>query len=109
MDSLKQTSQQCVHRGFSICKAEVKQSAQVLDLQGPGGYLAGKLKQSMMTDISCCCRSPDALMQTIEAVLRAFDAQAGSRGMVADAASLMNPEVIKTMRDLQQQIRKQFM
>lgn len=48
-------------------------------------------------------------MQTVEAVLRAFDAQAGSRGLVADAASLMNPEVIKTMRDLQQQIRKQFM
>ena len=49
------------------------------------------------------------MMQTIEAVLKAFDAQSSSRGMVADAASLMNPEVIKTMRELQQQIRKQFM
>ena len=58
---------------------------------------------------ACGCRTPDALMLTIEAVLKAFDAQSGSRGMVADAASLMNPEVIKTMRELQQQIRKQFM
>lgn len=48
-------------------------------------------------------------MQTIDAVLKAFDAQKGSKGMVADAASLMNPEVIKTMRELQKQIRKQYM
>ena len=56
-----------------------------------------------------CCRTPEDLLQTIEAVLKAYKAQAGSRGMVADAASLMNPEVIQTMRELQQQIRKGFM
>lgn len=53
--------------------------------------------------------TPEVLMQTIEAVLRAYEAQAGSRGMVTDAASLMNPEVIQTMRELQKQIRKGFM
>lgn len=56
-----------------------------------------------------CCRTPEDLLQTIAAVLKAYEAQAGSRGMVADAASLMNPEVIQTMRELQQQIRKGFM
>ncbi len=55
------------------------------------------------------CRTPEVLMQTVEAVLRAYEAQAGSRGMVTDAASLMNPEVIQTMRELQKQIRKGFM
>ncbi|KAL3151877.1 hypothetical protein ABBQ38_012838 [Trebouxia sp. C0009 RCD-2024] len=53
--------------------------------------------------------TPEDLLQTIEAVLKAYEAQAGSRGMVADAASLMNPEVIQTMRELQKQIRKGFM
>lgn len=55
------------------------------------------------------CRTPEDLLQTIEAVLKAYEAQAGSRRMVADAASLMNPEVIQTMRELQKQIRKGFM
>ena len=55
------------------------------------------------------CRTPEVLMQTVEAVLRAYEAQVGSRGMVKDAASLMNPEVIDTMRELQKQIRKGFM
>ncbi|KAL3159024.1 hypothetical protein ABBQ32_011024 [Trebouxia sp. C0010 RCD-2024] len=53
--------------------------------------------------------TPEDLLQTIEAVLKAYEAQAGSRRMVADAASLMNPEVIQTMRELQKQIRKGFM
>lgn len=58
---------------------------------------------------SNACRTPEVLMQTVEAVLRAYEAQAGSRGLVKDAASLMNPEVIDTMRQLQKQIRKGFM
>ena len=48
-------------------------------------------------------------MQTVDAVLRAYEAQAGSRNMIRDAASLMNPEVIQTIRELQKQIRKGFM
>lgn len=55
-------------------------------------------------------------MQTIGAVLKAYEKQSGagglrgaSKGMISDAAALMNPEVIQTMRELQKQIRQSFM
>lgn len=54
------------------------------------------------------CRTPEALLLTISTVLNAYDAQLGGSDMMAESAALMNPEVIKLMRDLKQRISKQY-
>lgn len=54
--------------------------------------------------------TPEALLNTVENVLRLYDsgARGGGSAMAGDAAALMSPEVIVRMRELQQQIRKQY-
>ncbi|KAL0024160.1 hypothetical protein WJX77_003118 [Trebouxia sp. C0004] len=86
---------------LSIQSPQERQTA-LQDAFAPGADLQTEEQDLLST-------TPEVLMQTVEAVLRAYEAQAGSRGMVTDAASLMNPEVIQTMRELQKQIRKGFM
>ena len=46
---------------------------------------------------------------TISTVLDAYDTQMGAGEMIAESAALMNPEVIKLMRDLRQRIDKGYM
>ncbi len=59
--------------------------------------------------VLCACRKPVLLEATMDAVLQAFDAQAGRQGMVGDAANLMTPDVIQRMRKLLALLRKEFM
>lgn len=49
------------------------------------------------------------LEATIDAVLKAFDAQVGRAGMTGEAASLMTPDVIQRMRKLLAMLRKEFL
>ena len=56
----------------------------------------------------CVRRTPEALLVTICTVLDAYDAQLGGSDMMAESAALMNPEVIKLMRDLKERINKNF-
>lgn len=57
----------------------------------------------------CAFRTPEVLLQTISTVLDAYDTQLGGGDMMAESAALMNPEVIKRMRDLKQRIDKGYM
>ncbi len=56
-----------------------------------------------------CCRTPLKLEATIDAVLKAYDAQQGGSGMMGDAASLMTPQVIDRLRRLIVQLNKEFL
>lgn len=49
------------------------------------------------------------LEATIDAVLKAFDAQVGRAGMTGEAAALMTPDVIERMRKLLAMLRKEFL
>lgn len=54
--------------------------------------------------------TPPALLNTIENILAVYDgSSSGSMGMAGEAASLMDPEVISRLRQLQATIRKNFM
>ena len=57
----------------------------------------------------CSRRTPEALLETINTVLSTYDNQLGGAGLMAESAALMNPEVIRKLRDLQQRIRKGYM
>ena len=48
------------------------------------------------------------MLLTISTVLDAYDTQLGGADMMAESAALMNPEVIKRMRELKQRISKQY-
>ena len=80
----------------------------------PGGELSSEDKDFLST-------TPQALLNTIENVLAVYDNTSGSpsgnasatsstnQSMASQAASLMNPEVIVALREMQQAIRKQFL
>ena len=54
------------------------------------------------------CEAP-VLLQTIETVLKAYDAQKGKANITGQAAELMQPEVIEKMKTVKFQIEAHFM
>jgi hypothetical protein len=54
------------------------------------------------------CEAP-ALLQTIDAVLKAYDGQKGKANITGQAAELMQPEVIEKMKTVKFQIEAHFM
>ena len=53
--------------------------------------------------------TPEALLNTITNVLAVYDKSSGAGTMAGQAAGLMSPEVIATLRDMEQVIRKKYM
>lgn len=51
-------------------------------------------------------RTPQQLLSTVEVILAAYERSAGSASMLGQAGTLMNPEVIVRMRDIQEAIKK---
>ena len=45
----------------------------------------------------------------MDTVLQTYEKQRGQTGMLGQAADLMQPDVIKTMRELRDQLRSNFM
>ena len=54
------------------------------------------------------CEAP-VLLQTIETVLKTYDAQKGKANITGQAAELMQPEVIEKMKTVKFQIEAHFM
>ena len=54
------------------------------------------------------CRTPPKLLMVVDAVLAAYEAQHASGSMLQEAAALMKPEIISRLKELQQQIQKEF-
>jgi hypothetical protein len=54
------------------------------------------------------CRTPQKLLAAIEVILSAYEKTAGSTSMLGQAGSLMNPDVIVRMKDIQSAIRRDF-
>ena len=54
------------------------------------------------------CRTPPKLLMVVDAVLAAYEAQHASGSMLKEAAALMKPEIISRLKELQQQIQKEF-
>ena len=52
------------------------------------------------------CRTPQQLLSAVELILGAYERSAGSASMLGQAGTLMNPEVILRMRDIQEAIRR---
>ena len=52
------------------------------------------------------CRTPQQLLSTLELILGAYERSAGSASMLGQAGTLMNPEVIIRMKDIEQAIRR---
>lgn len=71
-------------------------------------HIRSRLAVAMCGACLAVCRSPQLMLKTIEAVLKAYDASRGSDSMTGQAGSLMNPLVIERMRTLQGVIRSEF-
>ena len=52
------------------------------------------------------CRTPQQLLSAVELILGAFERSAGSASMLGQAGTLMNPEVIVRMKEIQEAIRR---
>ena len=52
------------------------------------------------------CRTPQQLLKTVELILQTYERSAGSASMLGQAGTLMNPEVITRMKDIQAAIQK---
>ena len=64
-----------------------------------------------LADVSCrktewCCRTPQQLLKTVDLILQTYERSAGSASMLGQAGTLMNPEVITRMKDIQAAIQK---
>ncbi|KAI7846439.1 hypothetical protein COHA_000050 [Chlorella ohadii] len=68
----------------------------------PGSELEG-------AEVDYLCTTPPLLLNTIENVLTLYDSSRGRGTMAGDAASLMSPEVIERLRDLQKMIKRKYM
>ena len=53
-----------------------------------------------------CCRTPQQLLKTVDLILQTYERSAGSASMLGQAGTLMNPEVITRMKDIQAAIQK---
>lgn len=51
-------------------------------------------------------RTPQQLLSIVELILGTYERSAGSASMLGQAGTLMNPEVIVRMRDIQEAIRR---
>ena len=58
--------------------------------------------------MKCCvfCRTPQQLLSAVELILGAYERSAGSASMLGQAGTLMNPEVIVRMKNIQEAIRR---
>ncbi|CAL8466136.1 g5672 [Coccomyxa elongata] len=52
--------------------------------------------------------TPQKLLAAMDLILETYERSAGSAGMLGQAGALMNPEVIKTLRDIQAIVRKSY-
>ncbi|PRW50773.1 glutamine cyclotransferase [Chlorella sorokiniana] len=67
----------------------------------PGAELEG-------ADVDYLCTTPMLLLNTVENVLALYDSSRGRGTMAGDAASLMSPEVIERLRELQKMIKRKY-
>ena len=54
------------------------------------------------------CTEPQKLMLTVDTVLQAYESQRGNASMLGQTADLMQPSVIKTLRELRDDLHKRF-
>ena len=74
---------------------------------GNGDIIACAVLQ-LVTLSTHTCRTPPKLLMVVDAVLAAYEAQHASGSMLQEAAALMKPEIISRLKELQQQIQKEF-
>lgn len=53
--------------------------------------------------------TPERLLKTIEVVLDAYDKNKSRENLLGETAQIMNPDVIRRLRDLQHTIRSKHM
>lgn len=73
--------------------------------------MEGSVLPLRLAEVSCrktgwCCRTPQQLLQTVDLILQTYERSAGSASMLGQAGTLMNPEVISRMKDIQAAIQK---
>lgn len=61
------------------------------------------------SSVDYLCTTPPELLNTVENVLALYDSSRAKGTMAGEAAGMMNPEVIERLRELQKQIRRQYM
>ena len=54
------------------------------------------------------CRTPEALLRAVEAVLTAYEGSRGGGSMLGQASALVNPQVITRLGELRDAIRRDF-